>query len=226
MDAERRTFRVDAQRTPRLLFELSRLGQALGTETELVATFRSPAVELRLRETDLGRTLVAGDRSVSIGDGAAPVLEAAGLAPGATYMTESERYRVGGVLVSIDHVRPGGWLCVISEAPPADLDRVAEQLGLGAADAESRGLEELVRADSEPEATPSAAPAAVPAPPASLSGPILPASAWPSRTTRLVLIAAAGLTLAILLDPLLGVLAALVLLALEWTFGSSSVRTV
>ena len=217
MDAERRTFRVDAKRTPRLLFELSRLGQALGTETESVATFQSPAVKLRLRETDLGRTLVAGDRSVPIGDGAAPVLEAAGLAPGASFETQSERHRVGGVLVSIDHVLPGGWFCVISEASPAELDHVAEQLGLGPADAESRSLEELVRAASEPETKPSA--------PESSFGPILPASAWPSRTDRLVLIAVTALALTSLFDPLLGVLAALVLLALEWTFGSSSTRT-
>lgn len=217
MDAERRTFRVDAKRTPRLLFELSRLGQALGTETESVATFRSPAVELRLRETDLGRTLVAGDRSVPIGDGAAVVLEAAGLAPGASYAMQSERYRVGGVLVSIDHVRPGGWFCVISEATPSELDHVAEQLGLGPADAESRSLEDLVRAASEPETKPSV--------PANLSGPALSGSQLPSRATRLILIAVTALALTILFDPLLGVLAALVLLALEWAFGSSSART-
>lgn len=126
--------------------------------------------------------------------------------------TESERYRCGDAIVSLDHVVPPGWSCVITAENGSEIDAVAERLGLHAEYVEARDPAELLQ-DTEAKG-----PQEVRAPrvPPGVSSPSVPAR----NTARRLLIGAAGFAVAILIDPMAGVVVAVVLLLLDWAFAT------
>ena len=139
----------------------------------------------------LGRRLERpGGRDADSGIGTAP-----------PQVDERERYEADGAIVSVDHLEQVGWLCAIRAEDAAAIDALAAKLGLSAAAIEPRGYAELV-------GTPPPARESTPAP-----------GRLGTRDARLLLIALIGLAVAVASGPLMGAIAVLALLVLEWGFG-------
>lgn len=227
--AQQRTYRVPKATAPKLVFELSRLATRHGSSTDTVAVFRAPAGTLELRTAPGGRTLTAqgpaGERSVALGAGPLEeLLDGVGLPRELSYLNEREVYQYLDTSVSLDHIAPLGWFCVISAERAADIDSCAAGLGLSSADLEQRAYAYLLRL-VEQEGTTQVAPVVVPSPihaPQPLPAPE-PAGAGPGsasgRTFRLLAIVAIAIALALMLDVALGAIAAVALVLLEWGFG-------